>query len=115
MPHPNTNGLVGLIVIESSGNPGHVPAVDFASHDATLGQFLDWLARGHRVHGGESGETTRPLGSHVAGACGRSSPPRLAARFPGHNRPALLAADCHGLDAQLECALTQLRRQIAAA
>ena len=115
MPHLNTNALVGLIVIETSANPGDVPAVEFANHDATLGQILGWLARGHRACGGESGETTRPLGSHVAGAIERSSLPRLAARFPCHQGPTLVVADCRGLDGQLERALTQLRRKIAAA
>ena len=53
MPHPNTNGLVGLIVIETSSDPGDVTTVDFANHDATLAQILGWLARGHRARGSE--------------------------------------------------------------
>ena len=115
MPHPNTNALVGLIVIEPSLNPGDVPAIDFANHDATLGQILGRLARGYRVRGSDSKATTRPPASPGAGVSERSNLPRLGARFPSHNRPARVSADCHGLDGQLERALSQLRSEIAAA
>ncbi|MEX0676280.1 MAG: hypothetical protein WD063_04355 [Pirellulales bacterium] len=113
MVSKSTSGLVGLIVIESSGTPDDLPALDVANHDATLGQILAWLARGNRVEGGEVERAAGRLGANVAGAISRSSVRRSASRLFGRDRPPLVAADCRGLGAQLEWAAVQLRRTIA--
>jgi hypothetical protein len=96
MAQPNASGLVGLIVIDSSGDAPQAQAQDGAGDDATLDQLLRRLAR---AHGG--GRWLRPT-----------------ARFAGASRRqgiATVAADCGRLTAQLEQAARMLRRTVVVA
>jgi hypothetical protein len=96
------DGFVGLITID----PLRAEGIPRARHEAeaTLGQMLLYLAGGSDP----SGTTTEPS---PASTFHRAEP--RASRLPF--RPSRVSADCEGLAAQLDGALIETRRRIAAA
>jgi hypothetical protein len=100
------NGLVGLVVIESTAESDKVVAQGVTANDATLGSILRWLACGRDDQRATTATATSTLrvGEH-----------RLARRAIGSDGPARVSADCRRLGDELERATRQLRRRIAAA
>ncbi len=107
--------LVGLITIEAvPQQPGEAIAPRGEGADATLGQFLLYLAGGSAKRGepavlaGKSTAAEPPSGPLPLGRF-------EAATMRAWQQPMRLSADLKSLTAQLEQAVSEVRRQVAVA